>query len=252
MRPAPELHGVRRSRWRLADLRQAVACVRGYSLPGISRALTRPGVSRPRGRLRVHSPDLAYRQKMAWIARARSRALQRAGAVTGLYGDEFSLYRQPTLAASYAPRGQAPLADLSPRSNGYHRFSGALDLATGQVTWLARAKMGVDNRQRFLAKLRAAYPARRLSLSWDNWPVHQHPDLLATAARLGVEILWLPTYAPWTNPIEKLWRWLTEDLLRHHRLADQWPELQRRVKARRDRFAGPSPGLLRYVGEART
>lgn len=168
-----------------------------------------------------------------------------------LYGDEFSLHRQPRLGPAYAPRRAGPVARLSHRSDTRHRIAGAMDLATGRVTWLARSKMGVVNLKRFLAKLRRAYPAgQRLILIWDNWPVHQHPDVLEAASALGIEILWLPTDAPWTNPIEKRWRWLTEDLLRHHAKADRWRELQQEVFAWLDQFAGPSPALLRYAGAA--
>ena len=38
-----------------------------------------------------------------------------------------------------------------------------------------------------------------------------------------LEIAWLPTDSPWLNPIEKLWRWLPQDVLTLHRLADDWP-----------------------------
>ena len=79
--------------------------------------------------------------------------------------------------------------------------------------------MGVTKLRRFLAKIRAAYPGPPIHLVWDNWPVHAHPEVLARAAELDIEVPWLPTYAPWLNPIEKLWRWLTQDLLHHHRLA---------------------------------
>ena len=27
-----------------------------------------------------------------------------------------------------------------------------------------------------------------------------------------IEPVWLPTYAPWLNPIEKLWRWLRQEV----------------------------------------
>ncbi len=248
MRQPPAVHGVARTRWRLADLAAVLPFLRGYSRSGIGRALKRLQVSRQRGRLAVHSPDLAYEQKVGWVARACALARQPAREVVVLYGDEFSLHRQPTLTATYAPRGQPPVTRLSHRANTRHRLSGALNLVTGQVTWLARSVMGVVNLKRFLAKVRLAYPGQRLILIWDNWPVHQHPAVLETASVLGIELLWLPTYAPWTNPIEKLWRWLKQDLLHHHGRADRWKELQAQVWAWLDQFAGPSPALLRYVG----
>lgn len=249
VRQAPELHGIARPRWRLADLREAVPWLAGYSLPGISKALRRLRVSRQRGRLATHSPDPAYREKLAWVDRARTVALLPARRTVLLYGDELTFYRQPTLAPVYAPVGQAPVARCAAGANWRYRLAAALDWATGRVTYLGHDTIGIYYLKRFLRKLRRAYPGGRLLLAWDNWPVHQHEGVLAEAAGLGIEILWLPTYAPWTNPIEKVWRWLKQDVLHAHRLADDWAALKRRVRAWLDQFAGPSPELLHYVGE---
>lgn len=250
MREPPEAHGVARSRWRVADLIAAVPWAARYSVSGLARALKRLRIGRQRGRLRLHSPDPAYRDKEWDIRHAVSLAFLPHRPPVVLYGDEFSLYRQPTLGPAYAPAGAGLPAALSHRPNTYYRYAGALDVATGRVVWLGRSRMGVEGLRRFLARLRRAYGDRPLRLIWDNWPVHRHPLVLARAAALGIEILWLPTYAPWLNPIEKLWRWLTEDLLRHHRLADQFARLQRRVAAWLDQFARGSPALLRYAGLA--
>ncbi|MGQ9628202.1 MAG: transposase [Anaerolineae bacterium] len=42
-------------------------------------------------------------------------------------------------------------------------------------------------------------------------------------------MLCLPTYASWFNPIEKLWRWLKQDVLHLHRLNEDWQALIQRV-----------------------
>ena len=60
--------------------------------------------------------------------------------------------------------------------------------------------------------------------------------------------MWLPTYAPWLNPIEKVWRWLRQDVLKLHRQADNWEALQTRVHGFLDQFATGSKRLLEYVG----
>jgi transposase len=60
--------------------------------------------------------------------------------------------------------------------------------------------------------------------------------------------VWLPTYAPWLNPIEKLWRWLRQDLLKMHRWVEDWPRVKQRGHDFLDQFAPGSPDLLRYVG----
>jgi transposase len=245
---APSLYGLSRSRWRLADLRDTLSWLRSYSLAGISRALRRLGLSRQRGRVAVHSPDPAYQKKLALVRQAVALAREPDSNVTVLYGDEFSFYRQPTLAQSYAPRGCSPIARLRAGANTRYRVCGALDIADGRLTWLAHNKIGVINLKRFLVKLRRTYPGKRVILVWDNWPPHLHPEVLATAAMLGIELLWLPTYAPWTNPIEKLWRWCRQDVLHHHRLAEHWPELRQWVRDWLEQFTRPSPELLRYVG----
>ena len=52
----------------------------------------------------------------------------------------------------------------------------------------------------------------------------------------NIKPIWLPTYAPWLNPIEKLWRWLVETVLKMHRLASDWPALRHRVNSFLDQF----------------
>ena len=62
---------------------------------------------------------------------------------------------------------------------------------------------------------------------------------------LPLQMVQLPTYAPWTNPIERLWRWLYQDVLHMHLLADDLVALKARVAAFLDRFTSASPDLLR-------
>ena len=94
------------------------------------------------------------------------------------------------------------------------------------------------------------YPQyERIYVVQDNWSIHQHPDVLAALATLPrIEPVWLPTYAPWLNLIEKLWRWLRQDVIKMHRLAADWDRLKQQVHAFLDQFAVGSPDLLRYVG----
>ena len=244
----PRCLGFPRARWRLTDLRIAVPGLAGYSRSGLSRLLKRLKLSRQRGRLHLHSPDPAYAAKMARIDAAVARARAQPDTVTVCFGDEASIYRQPTLAPCWAAVGEEPTALLSPRSNTRHRLCGALDAVTGQVTVTSGSRTTVAHLGRFLRTLRAAYPDRELILIWDNWPVHAHPTVTAHANTLGIEVRWLPTYAPWTNPIEQLWRWLRAEVLHHHRFADDWDGLKAAVATFLDQFADASPALLSYVG----
>ncbi len=78
--------------------------------------------------------------------------------------------------------------------------------------------------------------------------MHRHATVFACAARLRIHLKWLPTYAPWTNPIEKLWRWMRQTCVHHHQKADHWPEFKAELASFLDQFADGSPHLLRYVG----
>ena len=102
----------------------------------------------------------------------------------------------------------------------------------------------------FYGQLAAAYPkAGRLYVVQDNWSIHTRDDVLAALQRWPqVRPVWRPTYAPWPNPIEKVWRWPRRDVLKMHRQADNWAALQTRVHGFLDQFAGGSQRLLEYVG----
>ena len=246
----PRLFRVERSRWRLEDLVHCRYFLADYSLAGVSKALRRLQVRRKRGRLVVHSPDPAYHQKFWRLAQVLQEAVAHPDRVRVLFGDEASIYRQPSLGPCWDCRGHEPEARLAAGANHCWRLAGALDALSGQVTWLARSKMRVSSLRAFLRLLRQRYPDRsqRLVLVWDNWPVHHHPQVLAEADQQGIDIVWLPTYAPWLNPIEKLWRKLKQTLGHHHRQAARWEEHKEQVAAFLDQYQQGSRELLRYVG----
>ena len=72
--------------------------------------------------------------------------------------------------------------------------------------------------------------------------------MAALGGSAQIEPAWLPTYAPWLNPIEKLWRLKREQVLTLHRLAGEWHALRERVNAFLSQFAEASDELLHYVG----
>jgi transposase len=248
VRQTPECFGLAHARWRLADFRTLLPWLHDYTDAGVSLALKRLGIRLKRGRLRVHSPDPAYVTKLTWIARAVMHALAEPTRFVVLWGDEVSIYRQPTLADRYFPVGEEPTADLSHKANTRFRLGGGLAAGTGAVTYVTGKKIGITKLCHFLSALRERYPGMTITLVWDNWPIHRHPDVLAHASERGIHILWLPTYAPWTNPIEKLWRWLRQEIVHHHRRADQWEEMKAAATGFLEQFATGSTALLRYVG----
>lgn len=260
-------------------LRERCGWLRLTSLGGLSRLLERLEIHYKRGRDHVHSPDPDYLPKRATLQQRVAEARDSAGRVVAVYQDELTYYRQPTLARAYEAAGPCqPYAERSQRTNTATRVTGALNVLDGRVCWWQGSRLGVPELVRFYQQLCASYPeAERIYLLQDNWPVHAHADLLvalepqegawlprvpghwptapSAAAvkrwgelRLPIQIVTLPTYASWTNPIEKLWRWLKQAVLHLHRLADDLARLRLRVGDFLTRFAGGSQELLRYVG----
>ena len=264
------------SRWTLRALREGVPWLWAYSLSGVWRILARHKLRWKRGRDHVRSPDPDYRAKLAHVQTRQAEVTADPTRAVVLYQDEVTYYRQPSLASAYgAARSDSPRAERSLKSNTTTRVTATLDPQTGQVVAYQGRQIGVAELVRFYAALVDAYPGKRIYLVQDNWPVHFHPDVLAalepqhprfpflrppswptdpspTARRLNlpIQLVPLPTYAPWANPTEKLWRWLKQDVLHLHRHADDLPGLRALVWAFLRRFEDGSPELLRYVGLA--
>jgi putative transposase len=222
------------------------------SLTGVRYVLRRLGITYKRGRRYVHSPDQAYSQKMALVAEARAQAQAEPERVVFLYQDELTYYRRPSVAQGYAETGSdGPRADQGHGSNKKRRIAGCLNAVTGALVSWQRSTFGVEVLLRFYKAVEAAYPeAEVIYMAQDNWPVHTHPKVREYLESSRIRVLFLPTYAPWTNPIEKVWRKLYGEVLHQHELKDRWGELIGLVEGWLERHAGPSVELLRYVGLA--
>jgi transposase len=198
----------------------------------------------------VTSPDPAYHDKRWALVHAFAEALAQPEDVILLFNDELTYYRRPTLAAAFHRQGHSqPLAHEVPGYNTPTRLVATLDGYSGRVLYQQARQVGKQELIQFYAAIRQAYPrASRIYLAQDNWPVHRLPDVLAAATAQHLSPLFFPTYASWLNPIEKLWRWLKQDVLHVHNLADNLAELHRLVCVFLDAFQHGSSALLRYVG----
>jgi hypothetical protein len=135
-------------------------------------------------------------------------------------------------------------------TNRQQRLIGALHALSGQGDSLDHYLVGREQVSAFSRRLDQLYPtARRISVVPDHWSIPHHHDVWATLRPFPrLEPVWLPTDAPWLHPIEQRWHWLRRDVLKGHRLADDWPHLRQQVNAFLDQLAHGSPALLRSVG----
>jgi transposase len=240
------------SRWSLRTIRASVAALAAYTLSGVWRLLDRVHLHWRPQRDQFYSPDPDYAAKVAHLERCLREAMRRPEEVVVVFLDEMGYYRWPVAARDWmpaAPSTAAPIHKAGP-TNRQQRVIGSLNALTGQVDYLDNYLVGRAQVSAFYRQLDQVYAsAQHLYVVQDNWSIHTHDDVLATLAQVPrIEPVWLPTYAPWLNPIEKLWHWLRRDVLKAHRLADDWPLLRRHVNAFLDQFAHGSPALLRYVG----
>jgi transposase len=242
-------------RWTLALMRRLcpeLSDLRTDS--GVLRRLDAWGISYKVGRVHIISPDLAYEEKCAAIEAALGRARAEKN-VRLLYVDEVTYYRRPVLGRNWGLRRTGgrmqPKVPQAPGPNTKRRIIGALDAVDGRTCTMSRSSLGSRPICTFLRQVRKSYgPDTELILVWDNWPPHHSEEVLKTAAELKIQLLYTPTYAPWTNPIEKLWNWLKNEVLRLHRTSDRWSELRNRVDRFLSKLREPSPALLRRVGLA--
>jgi hypothetical protein len=279
LRRDPRQCGVPRTRWTLAELALACDFLGPIPLPGLSQLLGRVGIHYKAARDYIHSPDPDYLDKLAYIDQRLAAARNSDGRRVLLYQDELTYYRQPSLARAYEARGRRqPLAVRSHAANTATRAAATLDPFTGRVVPWQGTRFDIPQVVGFYRQVRAAYPeAEQIDIVQDNWPVHFHPDVLVAlepqiqpwplyrprhwaeapspeAVRrwgelnLPIQLIPLPTYASWTNPIEKLWRKGKQEVLHLHRWATQLPVLREEFLRFLAQYALGSLDLLRYVG----
>ena len=264
------------TRWTLRTLGETISWLKDVSISGIYQIFSRLGISYKRARDYLRSPDVDYAEKLSRIQEALDAARENPETYVVVYQDEFGFNLQPTLAKDWTQRGtKYPLARQSHGSQETCYGIGALNPHTGDVVYQQVKSCTVVALHTFYTQICQRYPnAERIYLVQDNRAIHFHANLLAALLpqttvfvkptpakwtgklskkigkleKLRIEILQLPTYASWTNPIEKLWRWVRQSVIHLHRLSNDWQALQNKVLAFMEQFKGGSQDLLRYVG----
>ena len=235
------------SRWTLRTIRVSVEWLTGYTLSGVWRVLHACGLGVHASCARLFSPDPDYRRKVRRLHRCLRDAARHPDTVVALFLDEFGYQRWPEVAPTWGL--EAAVAQRA-GNNQQWRTIGALNAVTGQVNYLDGYIVGRQQVGKFYTQLARAYPTvDLLYVIQDNWNIHTHPDVLAALERYPrIKPVWLPTYAPWLNPIEKLWRKFRQELLHLHRFADAWDQFRQRCRAFFAQFSLGSQALLQYVG----
>jgi transposase len=165
--------------------------------------------------------------------------------------DEASFYRQPTQACLWARRGRTqPRLRWSYRSNTVVRVAAALEAVQGRVVYRLAARISLKVLGQYYTQWAETYAdCPRLCVVQDNWPHHTHPQIRQAVERLGrIELVFLPTYAPYLNPEEKVWRWTKQRLVHAHPYGDDFNEFKHQIAATLDDADHHREDLLRHCG----
>ena len=129
-----------------------------------------------------------------------------------LYADESRVQTLPLVRAMWSWVGQQWRIP-TPGSNTSRALFGALEIRTGQWTYLVRQRTCKEDFIAFLEHLLLVYPAHPIILSVDNYSSHTAADVQAwLAAHPRLQLHYLPTYCSHLNPVERIWLQLKDDL----------------------------------------
>ncbi len=123
------------------------------------------------------------------------------------YGDEVNLSLFPTLRKMWTLRGQQ-IEILTPGQEERAYGIGAVNYHTGETVMLTRDHKRKADIAMLLRALLDHHPTGTIYLTWDNATTHfdDEIDAVLREANGRLVLLYLPTYSPWLNPIEMLWR----------------------------------------------
>jgi transposase len=123
------------------------------------------------------------------------------------YADEFNLSWFPTLRAMWSPKGQQVMIP-TPGQPKKHYGIGAVNYHTGETVVLVRRHKRRKEIAELLQALLEKHPEETVYVIWDNVSTYEDDEVEAVVrgAAGRLVLLYLPTYNPWLNPIEMLWR----------------------------------------------
>lgn len=114
-------------------------------------------------------------------------------------------------------KGEA-LHVLGNTGRGRINIHGALNLATGQFTFMNNLTINAISTIQLLAKLEAAYPGTlKIHVFLDNARYHYSKEVQEWLSQPGrrIKLHFLPAYCPHLNPVERLWHVLHNNVTRN-------------------------------------
>lgn len=152
------------------------------------------------------------------------------------YADEFNVSWLPTLRAMWSPKRQQVM--IPTPGQPYKRYGlGAVNYHTGETVVLFRRRKRRKEVAELLQALVDKHPTGTIFIAWDNADTHEDDEVEAVVrgAAGRLVLLYLPTYSPWLNPIEMLWRHFRREVT-HCELFETVEALVKAAQAFFDRY----------------
>ena len=214
----PHVYGWCRTRWSCATLAMELQAQYGLTVSAwtVRRWLHAMGWVWKRPKVVAKDDDP---QRVERLAQIRWHVEQRPADEVLVLADELDIHLLPKVGAAWMPKGSQGEV-MTPGTNAKQYLAGALNFATGDIlSCLGLRKTNALFRD-LLSLLDQTYPASqvtRITVVVDNYCIHKAKAVAQWLAHHPrFTLLWLPTYCPRANPIERAFGDVHDKCTRNH------------------------------------
>jgi transposase len=243
----PRASGWCRTRWSGATVATQLTAQHGLAVSAWTgrRGLHELGWGWKRAKLVAKDDDP---QRAERLARIRFHREQVQAHEVRVFAAELAIHLLPQVGAAWMPQGTQEEI-MPPGKNAPHSLAGALNLAPGAILHGLGPRKTHALFRALLPSLDRPYPApqvTRISVVVDHYGIHKAQAVqqwLEAPSRLTV--LWLPTYCPRANPLERAFGDVHDTCTRTHkrkRLRDVVREVEQPLRQN-----GPGVDKLSHV-----
>jgi transposase len=238
---SPQEYGHRRPTWTQELLLKVLKKLTGIriSVTTMSRLLRRLGIRLGRPKPIVGCP-WSKAQKTRRLNKIRQLIATAGQGDVIVYEDEVDVHLNPKIGPDWMlPSTQKTV--MTPGKNQKRYLAGALNVKTGQLSWVEGQRKTSSLFLTFLWHLlqQVYQTAKRIYVILDNYRIHSSRQVELAMANMGgrIQLVFLPPYCPDNNRIERTWRDLHANVTRNHRcrtMGQLMAEVRRYLK-RKDR-----------------
>jgi transposase len=218
LRKVPAAYGWCRTRWSCAALATQLTLQRGIvvSAATLRRWLHALGWVWKRAQLVARDDDPQRVEKLARVRHVRETLGKRA---VVLFADELDIHLLPKVGSQWMPRGET-VKIVTPGQNQKYYLAGALEPQSGRMVYCVGPRKTNALFRALPDRLEALYPQAQFATVYvvvDNYGIHKAKAVAQwLAAHPRFEVLFLPTYRPKANPIERAFEDVHDKCTRNH------------------------------------